>query len=75
MGCCPENAASCLYSLESEAWRSAVFSDYQSRHVILEIKTQQSGQYAKLGISRVTLYRYVGPNGELREHGHRVLNP
>jgi hypothetical protein len=29
----------------------------------------------ELGISRVTLYRYVGPNGELREHGRRVLNP
>ena len=28
----------------------------------------------ELGIARTTLYRYVGPNGELREHGRRVLN-
>ncbi|MEZ5936433.1 MAG: recombinase family protein [Alphaproteobacteria bacterium] len=27
----------------------------------------------ELGIKPVTLYRYVGPNGELREHGKRVL--
>ncbi len=28
----------------------------------------------ELGITRPTLYRYVGPNGELREFGNRVLN-
>lgn len=28
---------------------------------------------AELGIKPVTLYRYVGPSGELREHGRRVL--
>ena len=28
---------------------------------------------AELGIKPVTLYRYVGPGGELREHGRRVL--
>jgi DNA invertase Pin-like site-specific DNA recombinase len=28
----------------------------------------------ELGIRPVTLYRYVGPNGELRENGERVLN-
>ena len=28
----------------------------------------------ELGITRVTLYRYVGPDGELREHGKQVLN-
>jgi len=28
---------------------------------------------AELGIERVTLYRYVGPNGELRNYGKRVL--
>jgi DNA invertase Pin-like site-specific DNA recombinase len=27
----------------------------------------------ELGITRPTLYRYVGPNGELREFGNRVL--
>ena len=27
----------------------------------------------ELGIKRACLYRYVGPNGELREHGKRVL--
>lgn len=27
----------------------------------------------ELGIKPVTLYRYVGPNGELRDHGKRVL--
>jgi DNA invertase Pin-like site-specific DNA recombinase len=28
----------------------------------------------ELGITRPTLYRYIGPNGELREFGERVLN-
>ena len=28
---------------------------------------------AELGIKPVTLYRYVGPSGELREHGRQVL--
>lgn len=28
---------------------------------------------AELGVKSVTLYRYVGPNGELRENGKRVL--
>lgn len=27
----------------------------------------------ELGIRPVTLYRYVGPTGELRENGRRVL--
>ena len=27
-----------------------------------------------LGVTRATLYRYVGPNGELREFGEKVLN-
>jgi len=27
----------------------------------------------ELGVTRSTLYRYVGPRGELREHGERVL--
>lgn len=27
----------------------------------------------ELGITRTTLYRYVGPNGELRKSGKRVL--
>jgi len=28
----------------------------------------------ELGVTRVTLYRYVGPDGTIRDHGHRVLN-
>ena len=28
----------------------------------------------ELGIARTTLYRYVGPNGELREHGKKVID-
>ena len=27
----------------------------------------------ELGITRTTIYRYVGPNGELRKNGKRVL--
>ena len=27
----------------------------------------------ELGITRPTLYKYVGPNGELREHGKKFL--
>ena len=29
----------------------------------------------ELGITRSALYRYVGPSGELREHGEKVLYP
>lgn len=28
----------------------------------------------ELGVTRTTLYRYVGPQGELRQHGNRVLS-
>lgn len=27
----------------------------------------------ELGVTRVTLYRYVGPDGKLRDHGRKVL--
>ncbi len=27
----------------------------------------------ELGITKPTFYRYVGPNGELRDHGKRLL--
>ena len=36
--------------------------------------TSVSDLAAELGIRPVTLYRYVGPNGELRENGERVLD-
>lgn len=36
-------------------------------------ETKVSELCAELGVTRVTLYRYVGPEGELREHGRRVL--
>lgn len=32
-----------------------------------------SDLYKELGIERVTLHRYVGPKGELRDYGKRVL--
>lgn len=35
--------------------------------------TKVSDLCEELGITRTTLYRYVGPNGELRENGKRVL--
>ncbi|WP_348771107.1 type IV secretory system conjugative DNA transfer family protein [Pannonibacter phragmitetus] len=35
--------------------------------------TSVSNLCKELGIERVTLYRYVGPNGELRNYGKRVL--
>lgn len=35
--------------------------------------TSVSDLYKALGIERVTLYRYVGPNDELREYCKRVL--
>jgi DNA invertase Pin-like site-specific DNA recombinase len=35
--------------------------------------TSVSALCAELRIERVTLYRYVGPNGELRNYGKRVL--
>ncbi|WMS45358.1 recombinase family protein (plasmid) [Acuticoccus sp. MNP-M23] len=36
--------------------------------------TSVSELAAELGIKPVTLYRYVGPDGSLRENGERVLN-
>ncbi len=36
--------------------------------------TSVSELCVELGIARTTLYRYVGPNGELRKHGEKVLN-
>jgi DNA invertase Pin-like site-specific DNA recombinase len=35
--------------------------------------TKVSELCAELGVTRVTLYRYVSPSGELREHGKQVL--
>jgi DNA invertase Pin-like site-specific DNA recombinase len=37
-------------------------------------ETRVSDLCEELGVTRVTLYRYVGPERELREHGRRVLN-
>lgn len=36
--------------------------------------TKVSELCEELGVTRVTLYRYVNPEGELREHGKQVLN-
>jgi DNA invertase Pin-like site-specific DNA recombinase len=36
-------------------------------------ETKVSELCAELRVTRVTLYRYVGPKGELRDHGRRVL--
>jgi AcrR family transcriptional regulator len=36
--------------------------------------TKVSELCEELGVTRSTLYRYVGPRGELREHGERVLS-
>jgi DNA invertase Pin-like site-specific DNA recombinase len=36
-------------------------------------ETRISSLCEELGVTRTTLYRYVGPNGELRTHGTRVL--
>ena len=36
-------------------------------------ETKVSELCTEVGVTRVTLYRYVGPNGELRAHGQRVL--
>jgi Arc/MetJ-type ribon-helix-helix transcriptional regulator len=35
--------------------------------------TKVSELCQELGVTRSTLYRYVGPSGELRKHGERVL--
>ena len=37
--------------------------------------TSVSALYSELGIRPVTLYRYVWPQGELREQGEKVLAP
>ena len=36
--------------------------------------TSVSDLCKELGVTPVTLYRYVGPNGNLRDHGKRVLS-
>ena len=36
--------------------------------------TTVSGLCKELGVSRQTLYRYVSPEGELRDYGVQVLN-
>ena len=36
--------------------------------------TSVSALCRELGITPVTLYRYVGPQGELREQGQKVLD-
>jgi len=42
--------------------------------VAMQNRDTSVGELCKeLGITRPTLYRYVGPNGELREFGNRVL--
>ena len=38
-----------------------------------ERETSVANLCNELGITRATLYRYVGPNGELRKHGRQVL--
>ena len=40
---------------------------------MVERDTSVSALCEELRIERVTLYRYVGPNGELRDYGKRVL--
>ena len=37
-------------------------------------ETRVSELCEELGVTRVTLYRYVGPDGTLRDHGRRVLD-
>jgi DNA invertase Pin-like site-specific DNA recombinase len=37
-------------------------------------ETSISDLCKELGIERITLYRYVGPKGELRDYGQRVLD-
>ena len=37
-------------------------------------ETRVSELCDELGVTRVTLYRYVGPDGTLRDHGRRVLS-
>ena len=37
-------------------------------------ETRISSLCEELGVTRTTLYRYVGPQGELRKHGNCVLS-
>ena len=37
--------------------------------------TSASARCRELGIKPMTLYRYVGPEGQLREQGEKVLAP
>jgi len=44
-----------------------------SQAAMAQRDTSVSDLCKELGVERVTLYRYVGPNGELRDYGKRVL--
>jgi DNA invertase Pin-like site-specific DNA recombinase len=49
-------------------------SQVRLAQISMENRDTSATQLCKeLGVTRTTLYRYVGPNGELREFGERVL--
>ena len=50
------------------------FSITKAQAATGERETSVADLCNELRITRATLYRYVGPNGELREHGHHVLD-
>jgi DNA invertase Pin-like site-specific DNA recombinase len=59
-----------------EGGRSFKFTKSQVRLAQASMKSRDcsvSELCEELGISRQALYKYVGPGGELREHGKRVL--
>ena len=56
--------------------RKFALSKAQVRLAVAAMKSRDASVTdlaTELGINPVTLYRYVGPSGELREHGRRVL--
>ena len=36
--------------------------------------TKVSELYSEIGVTRLTLYRYVCPEGKIRPHGQKLLN-
>ncbi|GEM_PF-3367319 len=59
--------------IRGKANEGAMTAETALRVGMAQRDTSVSDLCKELGIERVTLYRYVGPKGELRDHGKHVL--
>ena len=65
-----------LADFESDLIRERTMAGLAAAQVAMANRDTSVSELCKeLGINPVTLYRYVDPNGALRDYGKRVLNP